>query len=113
MLKIETHFGLKVLPIAVSTTSCNECCFQDRESCEGVPCSPSNGVHETNVIYTLDYRRELTPEKTIELAKKAGFYFHTIPEHAPIRHTSLYEYSEHCFHRFVKLIEDYKEHNID
>lgn len=39
----------------------------------------------------------------MELAKKAGFYFHDAG-YAPILHTQPHEYSEKCFERFATLV---------
>jgi hypothetical protein len=47
---------------------------------------------------------ELSDAEVRDLATKAGFHFHTIPEHAPTQHTNPLEYSEHCFHRFARAL---------
>lgn len=43
-------------------------------------------------------------DEVIEIAKKAGFFFHDAG-YAPTLHTTPMEYSDKCFARFAKLVE--------
>lgn len=47
----------------------------------------------------------MNQEQVIELARKAGFYFHDAGFGPDVFHTTPNEFSQKCFERFAKLVE--------
>ena len=48
----------------------------------------------------------MTDGRIIEMAEKAGFYFHDTGRGSGVLHTTPLKYSQRCFERFEKLVRE-------